>query len=103
MAHESASDTLAGVALGYQHHADGPEVGAVVRAVLGDDAGADESASGVVDAVSLPGGEEECPLVLLTRPPPVLGQVGARGEIAKRQTADREGGRRRSRHAGQAV
>jgi hypothetical protein len=88
---------------GDQHHADGSQTGAVLRSVLGDDTGADETAVGVVDPVTLPGCEEEAPLVFLARPPPVLGQVGAGGEIAKRQTADRKSGERRSRHAGQAV
>src|SRR5690606_3194175 len=68
--------------------------------VLGDDAGGDQTAVGVVDAVALSGGEQEPPLVFLPRPAPVLGQVGARGEIAEGQVADRQGGERRCRHEG---
>jgi hypothetical protein len=103
MAHQAAADTLASMAFGHQDHADGTEIRALRRTVLRDHAGGHETAHGIVDAVSLPGSQEETPLVFLARPPPVLGQVGAGGEIAKRQSADGQSSEGRSRHAGQAV
>ncbi len=103
MAHQPASHALSRMPFGDQDHADRREGGVLVRPVLGDDAGAHEAAVGVIDAVALPGCEEEAPLVLLPWPPPVLRQVGAGVEIAERQTADGQRGKGRSRHAGQAV
>jgi hypothetical protein len=101
--HEPASHSPAGMPFGDQDHADGRESGLFPRAVLGDDAGGHQTTVGIVDAVPLPGRKEEAPLVLLPWPPPVLGQVGAGGEVAKRQTADGQRGKGRCRHAGQAV
>jgi hypothetical protein len=70
--HQASADTLAGMALGDQHHADRAQFESLRRSVLGHDAGGDETAVGVVDAVARPGREEQTPLVFLAGPPPVL-------------------------------
>lgn len=90
--HQTASHALAGVTLGDQDHADRAKFHPLPGAVLRDDARGDQATVEVVDAVAVAGGEQQPPFVFLAGPSPVLGQIGAGGEIARSQTADGQRG-----------
>ncbi|CAM5458083.1 hypothetical protein STANM337S_02972 [Streptomyces tanashiensis] len=100
--HQPAPHALTCVPLGDEHHADRGEPG-TVRGDHGT--GGKARTVGVVDAVPGARGEQQAPLVFLTGPSPVLGEVGAGEEVLRGEAPDGElskgcGG---NRHAFQAV